>query len=711
MRRVMALIGFSSFFVSLFCLYFKFSIILFVIALVCLLLVLCIKKLRLSILIVLLCTIMLSCVNCYVTDKKIENYEKIYCNGAITLKGELLDYPEVSDSGFNYTFKTVDENRVKFRIMSNEMFDIEPGDVISGSFNFNSDYAKPEDKVYFSTYTYTTQGIEIENKNEFNIAKLRKILKRGIDENTTYARGLTKAILFSDKSGLTDEVYINLQRCGLLHATATSGLHLTIVTGFVFALLSFLGISKRKSSIFAIGFIILFMIVIGFRFSLMRAGIMMILYFSAGLFNRENDAFNSIGLSIAFLVFQNPYTVVSCSFLLSASATIGMFVMFKALYQKVNSLNFKSFGSYKKIIVALSASVLQSVSAIIFTLPVTYIYFGYFSIAGIVANAILSVFISIILIFGLLLCLTAFLPIIPVVLGAVLDVAGLVVLRVTAFISKFKYCLINIDSTYTAVAIFFVLFVTSVAILVYYFSNFDKKRSVRLATILCVDIVLVCVLLMVAFPSKTANVRIQNSSGGICVSVVKDGKMIAVDTGGKKALKRIRYEVTRYCLDEIDTLVVKDDNKSYNSVKRIANEYKTNNVLLDKTKFKEFDQVSAKFSDISNGGCAKIDGFEFEIIKQQTSNVFYLTNSQVSVLIIDRNTDCLALPDFAKTCDIVVISDSLPNNVDEIKANEAIVCDYDYETQAEMSKYCPTYSLVSQSLEIEMGKKLKVKAV
>ena len=47
---------------------------------------------------------------------------------------------------------------------------------------------------------------------------------------------------------------------------------------------------------------------------------------------------------------------------------------------------------------------------------------------------------------------------------------------------------------------------------------------------------------MVAFESKTANVRIQNSSGGICVSVVKDGKMIAVDTGGKKALKRIRYE-------------------------------------------------------------------------------------------------------------------------------------------------------------------------
>ena len=106
-------------------------------------------------------------------------------------------------------------------------------------------------KIYFSTYTYSTSNIKVISKNEFNVARFRKSLKQGIVDNTTYARGLTKAILFSDKSGLSDEVYSHLQRCGLLHATATSGLHLTIVTGFVFALMSFLGVSRKKSSAFA----------------------------------------------------------------------------------------------------------------------------------------------------------------------------------------------------------------------------------------------------------------------------------------------------------------------------------------------------------------------------------------------------------------------------------------------------------------------------
>ncbi|MBQ4156480.1 MAG: ComEC/Rec2 family competence protein [Clostridia bacterium] len=713
MRRVMALIGFSSFFVSLFCIYFKleFTIALFSVALVGLIVVLLVKKIRLSILIVLLCTVMVSCLNCYVTDKQIEKYKVIYCYKETKISGKLLDYPEVSDSGFKYIFKTTDENKVKFSIMSNDMLDAKPGDIITGSFEFDDRYANPEDKIYFSAYTYSTSNIKVVSKNEFNIAKIRKALKQGIVDNTTYARGLTKAILFSDKSGLSDEVYSHLQRCGLLHATATSGLHLTIVTGFVFALMSFLGVSRKKSSIFAIVFIVLFMLVIGFRFSLMRAGIMMIIYFSANLFDRENDAFNAIGLSIAFLTLQNPYTTVSCSFLLSVSATIGMLIAFKYLNAKVNSLNFKRFVNMKKVFVAVSASVLQSASAIIFTLPVTYLFFGYFSIAGIVANAILSFFISAILILGLIICLTSFVPVIPIVLGDVLDVICQIVLKIIAKISEFKYCLVDIDFVYMAFAISFCFLAVSISVLVYYFAKFDKKCIVYNTILFCVNFMLASILLNAIFPTKTVDIKLQNSSNGLCVTAIYNDKMVVIDTGGKKALKRVNYEATSRCLEKIDAVIIPSNEKAFNSAKQVTNAYKTENVLYDYSKFKTDEKIFENSTDISNGGTIHFDEFSIEIYKQKLTDVFYLTNGKVSVLIIDENTVCASLPKYMKKCNMLVVSDTPPIDVYEIKAESATVCSYDLFDTLVMSVYCPTYPLNSQSVEVEMGKTLYSRVV
>ncbi len=708
MRRVMALIGFSSFFVSLFCLFFKlqFTILLFAVALVCLIIILAIKKLRLSILIVLICTVMFSCLNCYVNEKQIEIYEDIYCNGITKISGKLLDYPEVSDSGFKYIFKTTDKNKVKFSIMSNEKFDIAPGDVITGNFEFSSEYAKPEEKIYFSAYTYLSNGIEFVEKDEFNIAKLRKILKQGISDNTTYARGLSKAILFSDKSGLSDKVYLDLQRCGLLHATATSGLHLTIVTGFIFALMSFLGVSKRKSSIFAIVFIILFMIVIGFKFSLMRAGVMMILYYVGYLFDRESDAFNSIGMSIAILILLNPYTAVSCSFLLSASATIGMFVMYKSLYTKINSMEFKKLSTIKKVVVAVLGSILQSVSAIVFTLPVTYIYFGYFSIAGVLANAILSIFISLILVLSLVLCLTSFMPIIPVILGDILDKICQLVLKIVSKISEFKYCLIDIDFVYMAFAMFFCFLAVSIAILIYYFSKIEKKRIINVTVLLCVNFILASIVLNIIFPIKTVDVKLQNSSKGLCVTAVYNEKMVVIDTGGKKAMKKVNYEATSHCLEKIEAVIIPSNEKAMNSAKQISKAYKIENVLYDYNKFKNDEKIFEKSIDISNGGKLSFDEFSIEIHKQNLTDVFYLTNDNVSVLIIDRNTICASLPKYMKKCNMLVVSDALPEDVCEIKTESAAVCSYNVLDTLVMSLYCPTYPLDSQAVEIEMGKTL-----
>lgn len=714
MRRVMALIGFSSFFVSLFCLNFNslFTIILFALSLISLIIFLCVKQLRLTVLILLCASIMISCVNCYITTKNIEKINETYCSAPIEIKGELVDYPEVNKSGFFYTFKTLDENKVKFSIVCNDDLEMQPGDTIKGEFEFNNNYADYSEKIYFSAYTYMGENLEIIHKDENNIAKIRGMLKGKIDDNTTFARGLTKAILFGDKSGLTDEVYVYLQRCGLLHATATSGLHLTIVTGFVFALLSFSGVSKKKSSLFSIVFIILFMIVIGFKFSLMRAGIMMIIYFSANLFDRENDAFNAIGLSIAFLVLQNPYTVTSVSFLLSVSATIGMIIVFNPLYQKIENMKKGRFDYIKRGVISFLASSFQSLVATVFTLPVTYIFFGYFSIAGIFANAVLSIFITAILMFGLLICLLFYIPLLPEILGGALDMICLGMIKIAGKISEFKYALINIDFIYIAILIFLCFIVIAVAVLLYYFTKLDRKRIINISLLVCVNLLLISILLNVIFPSKNIDLIVQNSSGGICITTVVDNEMIALETGGKNGVRKINYQLTNNCLNNVKALFVPTSTDALNSACAITNSFKVENVFVDKSKFdKKYYDLSGKTINISENANVNFDELDVEIIKQEDSDVFYLTNRYVSVLIIDGQTCCEKLPRKFKNCDVVIVNDTAPIDVSELYPEKAIVCTYDKATEQTMANLCPTYSALANPIEISMSKKISITEV
>ena len=716
MRRVMALIGFSSFFVSLFCIvgesYVAWGI--GIVSVIALFIVLAVKKWRLSILIILFATCIFSVLNFMIFDSKIAKYTDIYCHDETEICATLLDYPETNQSGFAYTFRSDDENKVKFTVLCAEMIDILPGDRIKGSFDFSNQYADYSDKIYFSAYVYTADSISVEAVDEgFSIAKLRNTLKQGLSDNTSIARGLTKAIVFGDKSGLSDNLYNDLLRCGLLHATATSGLHLTIVTGFVFTLLSFLGFSKKKCSVIAIVFIILFMIIIGFCFSLMRAGIMMIIYFAANLFDREGDGINSIGAAMVFLIAQNPYTVTSCSFLLSASATIGMILSFNPIYSKIENVSNGRFEALRKSIAALLAGAVQSLVAIVFTLPITYIYFGYFSIAGVFANAILSPLISIILLSGVIISLFFYVPVVPEILGGALDMVCLAVIKIVGFISDFKYCLINIDYYYVALFFFLCSVVIATSLILYYFFNVNKRKILRCSAFICFDLILVTILAINIFPSYDAKIKLQNSGSGICITAVSGNKMLVVDTGGKNVVRKVKSEVTSNCVDEISMMIVPSvTSEAFSSAQSICGRMNVDTVVCDKkwTSDEKY-RVDASVINIGDVSEIKFADINIKIARQEYSDVLYLTNGRVSVLIIDRLTDCSLLTNEFKKSDIVVVKDEPPENMNILSAKSAVICTYEKSAEKYAASLFDTYSLRTQAIEIEMNDILRVKKV
>ena len=714
MRRIFATIGFTSFFVTVFSINYGqiFALFLSIASLLGFVLCLIIKKWQIPVVLLLLAIVALFSFNTFLFNKNVETYNSVYCKENVRISGTLTDYPETSQAGFDYVFKAVDGSNIKFSLFCYDKLDIEPGDEISGTFDFSDQYAEIDRGIYFSAYVYNIESVKVIHKNDvFNIAKFRESLKSEINKNMTYGAGVTKAIVFGDKSGIDDDLYTAFQRCGILHATATSGLHLSIVTGFLFAFLALLGVSRKKSSIIAIAFVIVFMVIIGFKFSLMRAGVMMIMVLAANLFNREGDAFNSIGLALAVLILLNPYSALSVSLLLSVTATLGIVLSFEHLFNKFKQRLGKNVIS--KLFFAFAISILQSAAAIIFTLPIVYIYFGYFSIAGIFVNAVLSPFITIVLILGVLICTLQFLPVLPYVLGGANDVFSLVIIKVAKFVSKFKYSQISIDYDFVAIAFAICLLIISAAVFVFYYYKINKNKLIKTTSLLCVNVFLFSILLYCVLPNNNVKMYIQNSGGAVNILVSNNDKSIVVDYGGKYCDRKTKYMLNKSNSQKIDCLILPNaDEDSFSSGVMLSSEFETESALLNTRVLDENTyKINAKKQNIENIEEINYNNIRIDFITVSRSTALYISNGKRSVLVVDKLFNLEKLPSVYLKCDLAVFNQGVPNKIEKLNAQKAIIFSFEEQEENKCAKYFNSYSLREGNKAVYLSDSLKIKEV
>ncbi len=121
--------------------------------------------------------------------------------------------------------------------------------------------------------------------------------------------------------------------------------------------------------------------------------------------------------------------------------------------------------------------------------------------------------------------------------------------------------------------------------------------------------------------------------------------------------------------------------------------------------------IDSKKTDLSETASVAFGKLHINIIKQENSYVFHLTNGKVSVLIIDSNTKCSQLPRKYRNCDMVVIKDTPPDDIGEVFADSAAICTYEEIAEQKMASMFETYSLRTQTIKVTMDNYLKIKKV
>ena len=275
---------------------------------------------------------------------------------------------------------------------------------------YSSDYACPGDTVYFSGKPVSVYQLENDGFDTVTYLRSKKIfiavpdaeitgmvagkslsvinrvrayientlleyLPRNLDFTTC---NVAKALVLGERSGLDDDVKNDFTRSGILHLLCVSGMHLSIILGFVFAVFRGLTFHKKLSSLLVIAVCVFYVVLTGMGLSAVRAGIMSLCTYIAIIIGRRADAVVSLFVSASIMCIINPYTVLSISAQLSFFSTFAIAVCLPVL---------KKDTIFSRVLSALAVNM----SAACFTLPLSAFAFGGISVFSVFATFFASV--------------------------------------------------------------------------------------------------------------------------------------------------------------------------------------------------------------------------------------------------------------------------------------------------------------------------------
>jgi competence protein ComEC len=217
-----------------------------------------------------------------------------------------------------------------------------------------------------------------------SLFELRQAFERRL--RTLYVEpewGLVSGLLLGSRAGLMPELSDAFRQAGLMHLVAVSGYNISLVIAAFCAFFVFLPFRQR---LFWSGLgVLCFVFLVGASASVVRAAIMGSLALFSQFTGRRSAALFGLLWTAIFMGFWNPYRLVyDIGFQLSFMATLGLLI-FNPLLKKSVEASFCA-APFLRLPPTIQEAALLSVSAQVFTFPITAFYFQTFSWVTIFAN-------------------------------------------------------------------------------------------------------------------------------------------------------------------------------------------------------------------------------------------------------------------------------------------------------------------------------------
>lgn len=334
--------------------------------------------------------------------------------------------------------------------------------------------------------------------------------------NNSPGRGglLMRALLLGEQDLIPDSVNLAFRRTGISHVLSLSGLHLSLLVGGLAAFFRRLRISRYPTVICQCLLVLFYMALTGFSISILRSGLMMLLFSLSFFAKREADGITSLSVAACGIAIFSPFAVYDCGYWLSVVATFG--ILIRNEWQEKRPVPNKRL---PKLLHRIGASLSVTLAATFATLPLTALYFGEFSLLTPLCNLLLIPLFDLYLFLAVLALPLGSLP----YLGELFDACGELLLRLVERLSSLRGIMLSIHEPLIQV----LLSVTAIAVLLCLcLPRVGKKRTT----------VVLLSLLGVTAISLTAVTIHRASAIGVHYAHTNDNELILVQNGNAGVL-------------------------------------------------------------------------------------------------------------------------------------------------------------------------------
>lgn len=529
-------------------------------------------------------------------------YEPIisYDGQTAHITAELCGYPEERYGNTYYQAKVLSidgvETDLHVRLTFNTNPDAEPYDMVEGDFTFYlpgytaEEYleANKAKGIYLGAYPAFGADETVISVDEadkpfmYKIGTLRSEIKNSLYRVMPNEYGaLANALLLGDKSNLTDETLRDFQNSGITHIICVSGFHLSLWANFILTFLKKLGVNIKVSSLFAIVGVVFFMFISGLTASVLRSGIMTVVYLLGNMLSRKRDSLNSLGFALFVLAFYNPMILTGISLQLSALSTLGIIVYNETLSPKITEFCSKIRNEeLSKIADKILQALCVTASAVAFIQPVALKVQGGFNFLVFASNLLVTYVAGVCMVLcALAAAIGTLLPLKYNVLANLGTAAAKYIMFVADAVSEITFLNFRIDEDKSYLLLSGLMILCSVSIYLIYVR---KPRSL-LSIILCITVFTSGIVFTSVRENNETRITVFDVGNGTAVMLAHKDKNILFGCGGTtfSAYREIGDYLYRNGGD-IDALILPDvSGKSSEYSVNILKSYRPETVQCD----------------------------------------------------------------------------------------------------------------------------------
>ncbi len=499
----------------------------------------------------------------YAVSSQLDKAAEPLLGGTYDISATVTSKRTIGNDSAVFTLESNTENGKVGILLYADDINAEKGDTL----RFRAEFGKLYNTAAYNTADrYRSDGITLSATPKSDIAVTKGSYPLSfIDDYRNYltdriktefsddSGALMLGIFAGDKSSLSDELYYDIKAAGAAHLTAVSGMHLMLIITILMALLSMTGIAGtyRIRFVLTVALTLCFTAFFGFTASVVRSGIMIITANIGAVFYRKSDCVTSVGLAVLLITLFDPLSCTDAGLILSAVTTLGAGAAAPAISGKLTA-------AFPRLNKKLCDTLCVSLCAALAGIPLSAIYFGTFSIAGIFVSVIVLPFFTV--------CLTAML-IYALTGGIITPIAVIahfccdVMQAVFSFFAAVPFLHFSCDTLTVTITLIVALTAAITAVIL------TRRKHITIIFLTAALFFTAVNAVISLLPSGNVEILLHSDGENGSVVMISDDITAAVLIGNdKKELSIIRNEIldnnktasdlTVLCIDEYDADIV-----------------------------------------------------------------------------------------------------------------------------------------------------------